>query len=268
MRFILILVAVAFLTAVAGCGKPTRRGGTLSGAATEASKPPEEQKTVVQRDPEPVVAQADTVLESNSYTGGSATAPVDTTKDSTLGTGVGFYVTSSRYGGSTRDRLTGAGLQLSFGRNKRAEVGLRGYITEAHLGDRGLVSTGLSDEVEFGAEGFFRYKLSPAHTMMSIYPAAGLRWAILTWSYTNPIQVSDGGDVGEVSYDYLQSFSAYAAIGAVFFQGERFQPEVEFQAGYRFYEDTTGEGFANDVFGDGGFFQLILALIIRLGSAY
>jgi len=267
----LLVITAAFMVTTAGCGKPARRGGSLSGAATEASKPEEEQKTVVQRDPEKI-AYADTALATSAYTDEPTVtaAPIlaDTTKDDTKGTGVGMFGTASRIAGDAPDRFGGMGLELSFGRNRRAGFGVRGYATSGNLSDRGLVSTGLTNESEFAAEVFFRYKLSRAHTFMSVYPAAGLRWSILLWDYTNPVDVSDGGEVREVGSDYLKSFSAFAAIGAVFLQGERFQPEVEFQIGYKFYQDTTGEGFANDVFDDSAFFQLLVGVVVRIGPSY
>jgi hypothetical protein len=175
--------------------------------------------------------------------------------------GIGFYATGGQLAGDAQDRFNGLGLQLSIGRGAQIELGFRGYLVDARLGNRGPVTDALKNEYELGAEMFVRYKLSPTSAFMSMYPAAGLRVGKLHWSCTSPIQVGDPGDVEEVTSDELESASIYVALGAVFNQGGRWQPEVELQVGYCSFFDYTNNGVANDLLVDQGFVQLVVALI-------
>jgi hypothetical protein len=270
---VLICVLLGSLFACSS-NPPKRRGASLSEAAKEAEKKPEDQKViepeegVVHEDPDyevGAVGIALGVVESELLTSDQPQPMVQASSRDPWHIGLVFG------GGSlTGDEVDGfliTGVQGGvFFIQDRARVDIRGLVMPTNLTAASGIAGGLQDEVEFAFDVAARLYATPAHTFMGLYGTGGLRLGILTFRYKNPILVDDGfGDIDTIHGDNIKYLAPFLGFGVTLMQTRFVHVGGNLTGGYKFYEGITGEGFSNDVLDDEFFAQVMLNLTLVFG---
>ena len=174
---------------------------------------------------------------------------------------VGFYGGFQLGGGSlTDDTYDGFGvftLQGSVIDTKerlRLDIGLSvmPLLTEASPG-----VPGLKDEGEVGFSLALRYHFTPPHRFLGIYGVGGIRSGWLFFDYENAIQVGKKRQTVMIESDDLVFHSLFLGVGVNLVQTRHMRIGSNLVFGWKFYGNTTSEGFDNDLFDDQGFVQLV-----------
>ena len=279
-----------------GCGTTNheRRGISLGGVVEEASKEPDEQSVVAPDTTpvsvEPVVFEDDADFENQRPVlpqgivavdkEGQPAAPLDTVlvpsgteqppQDQPIKTSSGeeedgwFFGALFGGGGLTGDAVKGFWIGgISVGttqKDGRIRWEAQGLVGSADMKADSL-ARGLKNEftLGFGLAGY--YHLTPPHTFMGLYALGGLRTSLLRWDYENPVEVETDVGTETIGSDYLGYFELYAGLGVSLAQGKRARLGINASGGVRLYNNSTHEGFDNDLFHNEALFQVMLDVV-------
>jgi len=106
------------------------------------------------------------------------------------------------------------------------------------------------------------YYTTPEWTFIGHHVFGGFNGGLMTWTYKNPIEIEDTGEI--IKGDNIERYHLYAGTGINIIQTKYFNLGGYATAGVRLYKDITGEGFENDQFKTEGFVKLGLRLEIGL----
>jgi hypothetical protein len=126
-----------------------------------------------------------------------------------------------------------------------------------------VAGQGLKDELELAADVSARFYLTPPHTFLGIYPLVGVRIGTLFWSYRNPVTVTADGGPKTIEDDYLDYLALYGGLGVSLAQTRHFSTGLNFTTGVHLYDQTTSEGFRNDLFPTNGYTQIAFEVMYK-----
>ncbi len=271
----LVLVFVLAQGCALGGGERRTGGSGLSQAAEEAKKEPEEKHkkleagrpveedkdedesetvVIVDRD-EPRVPPAPTAISISEPD--RPPAPRSIYRRFHLGAvgGLGM-VTGDNFGG-----YGAGGLQVGFFPAPRWRTDLQLLGIGTNLSETSGLRQSFKGEHEVALDVSGRYYLTRENTFVGAYPIVGFRFGSLNWDYAHPILVEENG-IRRVTSDQLYYYSPYVGVGTSLVQTRHFHLGTQLIGGGRFYERHTREGFANDLFNDGGFMQLMFEMTV------
>lgn len=267
-----VFLAFLLLCAVTvGCsmsGKP--RGASLSDAAKEAKKEPEEKKKVVQAEPpeetpDSLLAPSNTELVLGLVEGGEMEPPPEPEEppepESTDGWHFGGIAGFGYQSGDEFNRYGVFGLNFGVHNSRKrihADFGISYLTTQTKPGSE--AAGAIKDEREAALDASVRYYLTPSHTFSGIYVIGGLRYGAFRWKWMTPIEVESGSGTETIESDLLGVFSMYFGLGLSLVQTDYFKLGVNATGGFKLYHNTTLEGFDNDVFGSGGIVQIMFPI--------
>ncbi|MBU1699469.1 MAG: hypothetical protein KJ970_17560 [Candidatus Eisenbacteria bacterium] len=280
----LILFAILILIFAGGCAGPQRRGGSLSDAADQAAKKPEKQRAIRQitadesdedEDEDEAIlgdflgadAGAESISAGESAAGGDSAAMMrgDLSLSGELhrnsgpdrnGIDFGFFYTNPS--GHQSDGFHGLYIRYSARPQPRIRAAGGFYYGDHTKGTMLGHADGISSPSEFGLDATGRFYLTEDHTFMGLYCLVGFRWGLMTFSFTNPITVIEGGDSRKIKGDRLQIYTLCAGMGATFLQTRFIHLGANITGGFRLGNGVTQEGFDNDLFPPVGYIQFAL----------
>jgi hypothetical protein len=263
---ILLLCAAAY-----GCslsGKP--RGASLSDAAQEAKKEPEEKKKVVKAEPpeetpDSLLAPSDTEILLGLVEGGESEPPAEPEEppesEGTDGWHFGGIAGFSYQSGDDFDRYGVFGLNFGVHNSRQrthVDLGVVFLTTQTKPGSE--TAGAIKDEREVALDFSVRYYFTPSYTFTGIYVLGGLRYGAFAWKWASPIQVETDGEPETIESDLVGVFSMYFGLGLSLVQTNYFKLGVNATGGFKLYHSTTLEGFDNDIFGSSGIVQIMFPI--------
>lgn len=262
---LVLLVLVMAQGCAAGGGARRAGGSTLSQAATEAKQGPEEKHKVLQAgDPFQEKAEGDGWATDVFFAMITAPGPSDDErapepdaqlKQAHLGVVGGYGLpTSNVLGGYGL-----GGLQMGFQSAGRARLDVAFLGTGARFTQTSGLTQSFKHPYQLAVDLSGRYYLTDEHSPIGVYPLAGFQVGWLFWDYAHPILVDDYG-TRSVGSDVVSYGSPYVGLGASLIQTPNLHFGVQLIGGMRFYDGHSAEGLANDLFEDGGFWQIRLEL--------
>ncbi len=160
----------------------------------------------------------------------------------------GFSSFTIMYGGYLKKRI-------------RLDIGL--YYGNGKRGNQQNIQEGINSINEVGGEANGRFYITSDHTLMGIYLLGGIRWGLMSWSYTNGIEIpNEDGGIDTISSDMVEMWTYFAGLGISLLQTKVVHLGACATAGFRASKDTTFEDFDNNVFKDVGETRLSLVACI------
>lgn len=266
-----VVMIVLVCASAYGCslsGKP--RGASLSDAAKEAEKKPEEKKKVVRADPpeEPadtLIVPSNTEIVLGLVDGGepmmAAEPDTSATSEGKDGWHFGAIAGFGYQSGDDFDRYGVFGLNFGTHNSRKrvhADFGVTYLSTQSKPGSQ--TAGAIKDEKEVALDAAVRYYLTPSHTFSGIYVFGGLRYGAFGWKWATPIEVESDVGTETIKSDLVGVFSMFFGLGVSLVQTDFFKLGVKASGGFKLYHNTTLEGFDNDVFGSGGILQIMFPI--------
>ncbi len=294
VRLILCVITLT-LCACLGCAfrgdnPGTRRSGSLSDAAEEASKAPEDQEPMTSYDVDDdddddyddLGGHSVTMIDRQTHdlgqddaraSAGSVTDTVSTDGGTTHGMRaveldepeknfplhIGFTGGVGTQAGSRFDAIGVGGIHIGTYHEDQFRGDFALVFTEPQISGFQQLDRAIGDAGTLAFDGSGRFYFTRGHTFIGPYVLAGLRFGWFYWEWKNPIEV----DGEEISSDDLYFGAIYAGLGASIIQTRHFHVGGNLAFGLMIYDSLTGEGFENDLFYDAGFTQLVLDFTIR-----
>jgi hypothetical protein len=143
--------------------------------------------------------------------------------------------------------------------SERGRVHLGLYYGRGKLGSQPNIQEGLRWIAEAGADIGGRYYLTADHAFMGFYLLVGGRIGVLSWSYTNALEVPDEEvNIESISNDGLWLFTPYLGLGTSLVQTKAVHFGVSVTTGIRLARQETFENFENDLIKNVGEYKLNL----------
>ena len=101
-----------------------------------------------------------------------------------------------------------------------------------------------------------RYRPDRDAWSLGLEPLAGVSFDVVSWSYHEPILVSDAGPAQRVRDDDLSAVSPYLGVALPLVDTRRVRLGLALKAGVSFYGRHTDAGLRNDLFPTTGFARL------------
>ena len=272
---VLLVVVIAITSGCSLSGK--RRGASLSDAAEQAKREPEEKVRPVQVDPEAEEGDSVHVGTTAAVLGLLAddgeleplpASAVPTESDTVVveqddkkwhfGMIAGFGYQS----GDEFDHYGIFGLNAgSHSRAKRLHVDFGVVVATVQPKPGSQIAGAIKDPIEVSLDLGARYYLTPLHTFSGIYLFGGARYGALGWNWNEPVVVDTGdGSIETIDSDLIGVFSMFIGMGLSIMQTSHFKLGVNGSGGFKMFHDTTLEGFDNDVFGSAGILQIMFPI--------
>jgi len=260
MVLLLVLIGAASgLVGAASASEKEKRkdheGATLSDAAKETAKAPDQQRT----------------LRADDSRGGDQGSSLDIlflgSDDDSPGPSMRGLVHALHVGAAAEavslsspdfatSTLYGIRVGISDHRHTSLDLALLGGAARFTPGSDIAARFRAPSEVAIDAS--LRYSLTPMGATFGVAPVVGLRAGWLSWNYQNGIWLERDGGVFQVSDDGVDHYSPYLGVAATFLHTRHVELCVTGVVGLRFYGSHTDAGLRNDLFGQDRFSEVRL----------
>jgi hypothetical protein len=170
-----------------------------------------------------------------------------------------LWYSKSHLAGDTIQGFSTYSLMYSGFRGPKFRGHLGVYYGRATLGNQDNIQEGIRRISDFGVLTGFRHYFTANHSFMGFYFLMGLDLGVMSWSYTNAIEVpAEDGGTEFISDDDILMLSPSIGLGMSLIQTKVVHFGVSMSTGVRLHLGKTFQEFENDLFKDVGEFQLNL----------
>jgi len=246
---------------------PKRPRGSLSDAAEQAKKTPEDQEVIRsqekrkkadrEREAEEDEVGIDDVIvaileDPTTTTGEVAASPVaagggESTELERMHLGaVGGIATEA---GGVFDRIGFGGLEWGFRAERRLRLNVQLLFFDPSLDENRGLHESLEHLQEIGLDVSPRFYFTPDHTFAGVYALLGYRIGYFSWDYVHAIRVvNDDGSVENIGSDAIFTHVFQIGLGVSPVQLKHVHIGGNVSYGIKLYMPTTRENFDNDLF--------------------
>ena len=176
---------------------------------------------------------------------------------------LGLVLSGGSLGGRSYDGFGGVGLDLGGFIGSRWRADLVGSATSVNFAGQSVAGQSFNNEMELAVDINTRFYVTPAHTLMGLYPIIGTRIGTLFWDLARPITVTENGDPKIVKSDWVNYMSFYGGAGVSLMQIRHMHVGLNVTGGIKIYGWQTNQGFSNDLLPATGFVQTMVETTYR-----
>ena len=176
---------------------------------------------------------------------------------------LGLVFSGGSLGGRSYDGFGGLGLDFGGFITPRWRADLVGSATSVNFAGQSVAGQSFNNEMELALDINTRFYLTPAHTLMGLYPIVGTRIGTLFWDLAKPITVTENGQDKIIKNDWVNFMSFYGGAGVSLMQIRHLHLGLNVTGGIKIYGWQTNQGFSNDLLPATGFFQTTVETTYR-----